>query len=79
MLQSLAAGQAITQVYTVTISDGHGGTVPQDVTVTITGVNDGPTITAGSTTPTGGVTEDTAVERRHADGDRARLRSRILI
>ena len=51
MLQSLAVGQTITQVYTVTVSDGHGGTVPQDVTVTITGVNDAPTIVTGSTTP----------------------------
>src|SRR5262249_25531679 len=42
-LQSLAKGQTITQVYTVTISDGHpGGTVTQDVTITITGVNDIP-------------------------------------
>ena len=61
MLQSLAVGETITQVYTVTVSDGHGGTVPQDVTVTITGVNDAPTIVTGSTTPAGGVTEDTSV------------------
>ena len=60
-VQALAAGQVVTQTYQVTIDDGHGGTVTQDVTVTITGVNDGPTIVAGSTTPTGGVTEDTAV------------------
>src|SRR4029453_3596177 len=44
VLQSLAKGQTITQVYTVTVSDGHGGTVEQDVTVTITGTNDEPTI-----------------------------------
>ena len=61
VLQSLAVGETITQVYTVTVSDGHGGTVPQDVTVTITGVNDAPTIVAGSTTASGGVTEDTNV------------------
>ena len=61
VLQSLAAGQTITQVYAVTIKDNNNATVTQDVTVTITGVNDGPTIVAGSTTPTGGVTEDTAV------------------
>src|SRR5205814_34213 len=38
----------------------NGAPVTQDVTVTITGVNDGPTIVSGSTTPTGGVTEDAA-------------------
>ena len=61
VLQSLAVGETITQVYTVTVSDGHGGTVPQDVTVTITGVNDAPAIVTGSTTATGGVTEDTNI------------------
>jgi VCBS repeat-containing protein len=40
VLQSLAAGQTITQIYTITVSDGHGGTVTQDVTITITGSND---------------------------------------
>ena len=61
VLQSLALGQTITQVYTVTFADHHGGTVTQDVTVTITGTNDAPTIVAGSTTASGGVTEDTVV------------------
>ena len=58
VLQSLAVGQTITQVYTVTFNDHHGGTVTQDVTVTITGTNDAPTIIAGTTTASGGVTED---------------------
>jgi len=35
--------------------------VTQDVTVTITGTNDTPTIVGGSTTPTGGVTEDQTI------------------
>ena len=61
VLQSLAVGQTITQVYTVTIDDGHGGTVSQDVTVTITGTNDAPTIVVGSTTASGGVIEDSNV------------------
>jgi len=61
VLQSLAVGQTITQVYTVTVSDGHGGTVSQDVTVTITGTNDAPTIVADMTTASGGVTEDSNV------------------
>ena len=41
VLQSLAAGQTITQVYTVTIKDNNNATVTQDVTVTITGSNAG--------------------------------------
>ncbi|MBR1237406.1 VCBS domain-containing protein [Bradyrhizobium sp. AUGA SZCCT0182] len=61
VLQSLAKGQTITQIYTVTISDNNGAPVTQDVTVTITGTNDTPTIVGGSTTATGGVTEDTGV------------------
>ena len=44
VLQSLAVDQTITQIYTVTLSDGHSGSVTQDVTVTITGTNDGPKI-----------------------------------
>ncbi|BBO09891.1 VCBS domain-containing protein [Bradyrhizobium sp. TM102] len=58
MLQSLAQGQTITQVYTVTFDDHHGGTVSEDVTVTITGVNDAPTITSDASAATGAVTED---------------------
>jgi VCBS repeat-containing protein len=40
LLQSLTAGQTITQIYTVTVSDGNGGTVSQDITITITGTDD---------------------------------------
>ncbi|WP_245266500.1 VCBS domain-containing protein [Bradyrhizobium sp. WSM1743] len=58
VLQSLAKGQTITQVYTVTIDDHHGGTVTKDVTVTITGTNDAPTITSDADAATGSVTED---------------------
>jgi VCBS repeat-containing protein len=53
--QYLAAGQTVTETYTVTVDDGHGGTAAQDVTVTITGTNDAPTITAQDLV--GGVTE----------------------
>nr|WP_246230419.1 VCBS domain-containing protein [Bradyrhizobium cytisi] len=60
VLQSLAEGQTITQIYTVTVDDHHGGTVTQDVTVTITGTNDVPTITSSNADATGGVTEDAA-------------------
>ncbi|MBR0791481.1 VCBS domain-containing protein [Bradyrhizobium manausense] len=42
-IQFLAQGQTLTQDYFVTIDDGHGGTVMQDVTVTLNGTNDAPT------------------------------------
>nr|WP_249797628.1 VCBS domain-containing protein [Bradyrhizobium sp. 199] len=58
VLQSLAEGQTITQVYTVKVDDHHGGTVTRDVTVTITGTNDAPTITSDADAAKGGVTED---------------------
>ena len=53
----LAAGEILTLTYTVQVDDGHGGIVTQPVTITITGTNDSPTITAGSTTATGAITE----------------------
>jgi VCBS repeat-containing protein len=59
-LDFLAEGETRTQVYTITISDGHvGGTVTQDVTITITGTNDKPTITSAD--DTGDVTENGTV------------------
>jgi len=45
-LQSLAEGQTITQVYTITIKDDNGVPVTQAVTITITGTNDAPVLTA---------------------------------
>src|SRR5262249_45131594 len=42
-IQFLGQGQSLTQVYTVFITDEHGATVGQDVTVTINGSNDAPT------------------------------------
>jgi VCBS repeat-containing protein len=56
--QKLAAGQTVTEIYTVTIDDGHGSTTTQDVVITITGTNDEVSIVAGSTTATGTVVED---------------------
>ena len=58
VLQSLAEGETITQVYTVTVTDNHGASVNQDVTVTITGTNDAPVITGDATAASGAVTED---------------------
>lgn len=45
-LQSLAEGQTITQIYTITIKDIHGAFVTQTVTITITGTNDAPVLSA---------------------------------
>jgi VCBS repeat-containing protein len=42
--QYLAQGQTATETFTVSISDGHGGTVNQQITVTVTGTNDVPVI-----------------------------------
>ena len=58
-IQYLAAGETLTQSYTVTVDDGNGGTVDQIVTVTLTGTNDAPTIT--SATSSGAVVEDGVV------------------
>ena len=45
-IQHLGEGDVITQVFTISLDDGNGGTVEQDVTVTITGTNDAPVIAA---------------------------------
>ncbi|WP_257170838.1 VCBS domain-containing protein, partial [Bradyrhizobium sp. SRS-191] len=61
VLQSLAQGQTITQIYTVTFTDNHGAQVSQDVTVTITGTNDAPTIISNAAAAKGAVTEDSSL------------------
>jgi len=55
-VQSLAAGESHTEVFTVNVSDGVGGTTSQDVTITVTGTNDAPVIT--SAVQAGAVKED---------------------
>src|SRR5204863_7574340 len=65
VLQSLAKGQTITQIYTVTITDNIGAAVTQDVTITLVGTNDAPIITSQDVvgavieqvTPTGNVSD----------------------
>src|SRR5213075_2662235 len=54
--QYLAEGETTTENFTVKVSDNHGGFVDQGVTVTVTGVNDDPTISAADAA--GAVTED---------------------
>ncbi|SCK21942.1 VCBS domain-containing protein, partial [Vogesella sp. LIG4] len=47
--QYLAGGQIVTETYVVTINDGHGSVVTQNVTITIVGTNDAAVITGTST------------------------------
>ena len=58
------------------MTDNNGALVNQDVTVTITGTNDAPTIVGASTVATGGVTEDTNVVVRQPGDRRIPSRSR---
>jgi len=55
-IQFLAAGQTLTETYTVTIDDGLGGTTSQNVTITINGANEAPTGTSASIAVTEDVT-----------------------
>ncbi|WP_412072467.1 VCBS domain-containing protein, partial [Pseudomonas fluorescens] len=55
--QYLAAGQTKTEVFTVTLTDDFGATVTKDVTITLTGTNDAPTVAAAEI-ESGAVTED---------------------
>jgi VCBS repeat-containing protein len=43
-IDSLAAGQVLTQTYTIIANDGQGGIANQDVTITLNGTNDAPTV-----------------------------------
>ncbi|MCK1564980.1 VCBS domain-containing protein [Bradyrhizobium sp. 173] len=45
--QYLAAGQSVVEHYAVTVSDGQGSTVTQDVAITIAGANDVVSVTSG--------------------------------
>src|SRR5438093_900151 len=64
-LQFLAAGQTLTQTYTVSVADNHGGSVTQDVTITITGTNDAPVAVAD----TNSGNEDTIISGTVATND----------
>ena len=47
-LQSLGAS-TVTETYTVTVNDGHGGTASQNVTITLNGTNDAPVLNPNDT------------------------------
>ncbi|MDQ0568544.1 VCBS repeat-containing protein [Variovorax paradoxus] len=63
--QYLAQGQTATEIFTVSISDGHGGTVNQQITVTVTGTNDVPVIGGVAS---GAVSEDGAAPNLSTSG-----------
>ncbi|WP_028105015.1 beta strand repeat-containing protein [Pseudoduganella violaceinigra] len=54
----LAAGQTVTETYTVTVDDQHGSTTSQDVVITITGTNDAPVLNAAASPVLTSVAED---------------------
>ena len=58
LVEYLAEGETREEVFEVSIDDGNGGVATQEVTVTITGTNDAPTINAVHSEVTGTVTED---------------------
>ena len=55
VVQYLAANEARTEIFTVTVTDDQGATASQEVSVTITGTNDVPVVELADVT--GGVTE----------------------
>ncbi len=66
-VQFLAEGQTITETYTITLSDGvTGDEVTREIDVTITGVNDAPTLTS-FVAPVDTVDEDNQVEITFAE------------
>ncbi|MEI6558601.1 MAG: VCBS domain-containing protein [Rhodospirillaceae bacterium] len=65
-VEYLAAGQTKVEQFTITVDDGHGGSIDRTVAVTITGTNDAPVVSATdvtgavtelTTTPTGNLTD----------------------
>jgi len=46
--KALAAGQTVTQSFVATVTDAHGGSASQTITITIHGTNDAPTISAAA-------------------------------
>ncbi|WP_083201544.1 retention module-containing protein, partial [Aliivibrio sp. 1S165] len=52
---ALGVGETLDIIYKVEVADNHGGTDLQDVTITVTGSNDGPVISGSDT---GSVVED---------------------
>ena len=47
-VQALGAGEKLADTFTYTVSDGHGGTASNTLTVTINGTNDAPSVAAAA-------------------------------
>ena len=47
-VKGLGAGESLTDTFTVTVSDNHGGTASASVTMSINGSNDAPTVAAAT-------------------------------
>ena len=56
-IQGLGVGEHLTETFTYTVNDGHGGTATNTLTITINGTNDAPTVAAA----TDSVKEDTDI------------------
>ena len=57
LVQGLGTGESVTDAFTYTVSDGHGGTASNTLTVTISGTNDTPVASAAIAS----VIEDTQI------------------
>lgn len=64
--QYLAQGQMATETFTISIDDGRGGIVEQQITVTVTGTNDVPVIGGVAS---GAVSEDGSTPNLSASGE----------
>ena len=64
VLQSLAMGQTLTQVYTVTITKNDGTELTQDVTVTMIGVNDSPVFVSSTNDTLTGTEDSVALDAK---------------
>ncbi len=58
LAQGLSQGDAITETFTIMVSDGRGGMVSQDITVTVNGTNDLPELSMNWGENGNGVSED---------------------
>lgn len=54
---ALAAGDTATEVFTISLSDGQGGTAQQDIKITVTGTNDLPVIDVAESDLSGAASE----------------------
>ena len=61
--QSLSQGQTEKEIFTITVSDGHGGTASVDITINIVGSNDRPTLELTPTSDT--IVNDPGYDKDH--------------